>query len=66
VNQRLLEEMPAEEFEQALDRFIAREPDEIPASAFLEALAVVDRERQRVAPVNRLLIPDQATSMSSP
>ncbi len=54
MKQRLFEEMPAEEFEEALDRFIVREPAEAPISVFFEALAQIDRSeagRGQVPPI---------------
>ncbi len=39
MKQRLFEEMPAEEFELALDRFIVREPAEAPISVFFRSVS---------------------------
>lgn len=54
MSETLLEDMSAEEFEQALDDFIAREQSEVPTSAFFEALAFLDRERGEQAKMIRL------------
>jgi len=54
MTQKLLEEMTADEFELILDRFITREPVEVSSSVFFEALAQIDREKQKAAPVIRL------------
>lgn len=54
MTEKLLEEMSPEEFEQAMDDFIEREPTEVPTSTFFEALAHIDQERRATASVIHL------------
>jgi len=54
MTEKLLENMPSEEFEQSLDDFITREQSEVPVSTFFEALALIDREKREAARVIRL------------
>jgi hypothetical protein len=48
------EEMLGEAFERAMHDFIAGEQTEVPASAFFQALALIDQERENVGQVVRL------------
>ncbi len=54
MGKKLLEEMPAEAFERAMHDFISGERTEVPTSAFFQALALIDQERENVGQVVRL------------
>ena len=47
MTKRKLEDMTADEFEQMLDDFVDRKPAEMPALAFFQALASLDRQTQQ-------------------
>jgi hypothetical protein len=49
MSKNLLEEMPAEAFERAMDDFITREQTGVLTSPFFQALALIDQEREKQA-----------------
>lgn len=49
MSKNLLNEMPAEAFERAMDDFITREQTEVLTSPFFQALALIDQEREKQA-----------------